>query len=113
MEKNAVRPRRPKRPGRCGARMSTSNETLPRAPGASAASSCSGIALQNTAGVARRGAGDARRSAPAAASVQPLPPLPQSRIQIRSSGDAPGFVNEIVSRPVQWRPCSEPLSATS
>ena len=92
--------------------MSTSNETLPRAPGASGASSRSGTALQNTSG--------APAVAPATFPIrtgrgarQPLPPLPHSRIQIRSSGAAPGLANEIVSRPLQWRPCSEPRSATS
>ena len=92
--------------------MSTSNATLPRAPGASGAVSCSGTALQNVAG--------APAVAPATLPIrtwrtppQPQPPLPHSRTQTRSSGVAPGLVSVIVSRPVQRKPLSLPVSVTS
>jgi hypothetical protein len=92
--------------------MSTSNATLPRAPGASGTASRSGTAVQNTAG--------SPGVAPATLAIrtwrlprQPNPPLPHSRIQIRSSGARPGFVKLIVSRPLQCSPRSLPASATS
>ncbi len=44
---------------------------------------------------------------------QPDTPLPQSRIQTRLSGVAPGLVIVSVSRPVQRSPRSLPRSARS